>query len=332
MQRRSVFASVLATTFLATTALAATSGTAAAQDYPSQPIRVIVPTQQGGSTDNIARLFQDAIQRGGHLSQPMVVANVTGAGGTVGTRQIKDAEPDGYTLGVWHTGLVTSRAMEVTEYDHDGFEVIAQTGSIPLGLAVREGGAFATVEDLIAAAKQRPNEIRMATNIGLTVHFVPLVFQDAAGIEFRYVQTGGGSRRLQSVLGDHTDVALFSTQEFLNYAPSGLKPIVLFAEERHPKLPDLPTARELGYDVVWDEAFLWLAPAGTPDEVVETIADALEAAFADERIQTAFEEQAMNVVFQRREEVTAMLDELRLRAQAVAGDIGALEEDTLPQN
>lgn len=320
------------TTLLATTMLAAVAGEVMAQEFPSQPVRVIVPTQQGGSTDNIARLFQEAIQRGGHLAQPMVVANVTGAGGTVGTRQVKDADPDGYTLGVWHTGLVTARAMEVTEYDHDGFEVIAQTGSIPLGLAVREGGPFATIEDLVEAAKARPNEIRMATNIGLTVHFVPLIFQDAAGIEFRYVQTGGGSRRLQSVLGEHTDVALFSTQEFLNYAPSGLVPIVLFAEERHPKLPDLPTAQEIGYDVAWDEAFLWLAPVGTPDEVVETIGDALEAAFSDERVQTTFEEQAMKTDFKRRDEATAMLDELRVRATAVAGDIGALDEDTLPQN
>jgi putative tricarboxylic transport membrane protein len=327
MQRR-----FFTTTLLATTMLAAAASESLAQDFPTQPVRVIVPTQQGGSTDNIARLFQEAIQRGGHLAQPMVVANVTGAGGTVGTRQVKDADPDGYTLGVWHTGLVTARAMEVTEYDHDGFEVIAQTGSIPMGLAVREGGPFATIEDLVEAAKASPNEIRMATNIGLTVHFVPLIFQDAAGIEFRYVQTGGGSRRLQSVLGEHTDVALFSTQEFLNYAPSGLKPIVLFAEERHPKLPDLPTAQEIGYDVAWDEVFLWLAPVGTPDDVVDTLGDALEAAFNDERVQTTFEEQAMNTDFKRREEATAMLDELRVRATAVAGDIGALEEDTLPQN
>jgi putative tricarboxylic transport membrane protein len=319
-------------TVLAAVVLAGMAAVPAAAEYPEKPIRVIVPTQQGGSTDVMARLFQEAIQRLNLLPQPLVVANVTGAGGTVGTRQIKDSDPDGYTIGVWHTGLVTSRAMGVTEYDHDGFEVIAQTGSIPLGLAVREGGPIQTIEQLVEEARAKPDEVRIATNIGLTVHFVPLVFQEEAGIELRYVQTGGGSRRLQSVLGDHTAVAIFSSQEFISYSPSGLKPIVLFAEERHPKLPDLPTAKEKGYGVIWDEAFLWLAPKGTPQEVIDTLAGALEQAFADPQVQASFEEQAMNADFQGGADTTAMLDALRVRAAEVAAGIGAeLEADTLPE-
>ena len=319
-------------TVLASAALVGLTIWPAAAEFPEKPIQVVVPTQQGGSTDVMARIFQEAIQRLNLLPQPLVVANVTGAGGTVGTRQIKDAAADGYTIGVWHTGLVTSRAMEVTEYDHDAFEVIAQTGSIPLGLAVRDGAAIQTIEELVSEAGARPDEVRIATNIGLTVHFVPLIFQSEAGIRLRFVQTGGGSRRLQSILGDHTDVAIFSSQEFISYGPSGLKPIVLFADERHPQLPDLPTAKEKGYSLVWDEAFLWLAPKGTPQDVIDALANALETAFADPEVQQKFVEQAMNADFKGGAETTTMLDALRIRATEVAGTISSeLEADTLPQ-
>lgn len=300
--------------------------TPAAAEFPEKPIQVIVPTQQGGSTDVIARIFQDAIQRKGLLSQPLAVVNVPGAGGTVGTRQIKDAAADCYTVGVWHTGLLTAAAMGVTDFDHTAFEIVGATGAIPLGLAVKEPGRFKSIQDVIGEAKAKPDSVKIATNIGLTVHFVPLIFQDLAGVKMRFVQAGGGSKRLQSVLGEHTDIALFSTQEFVSYGPSGLKAVVVFTEKRHPKFPELPTAKELGYDVVWSEVFLWLAPKGSPKACVDTLANALSKAMADPEVQKKFSDQAMEAEFKTGAELAPFLDGLRKRVGAVAAEVKAAQQ------
>lgn len=295
----------------------------AAAEFPEKPIRVIVPTQQGGSTDVIARIFQEALERRQLLAQPLAVVNVPGAGGSVGTRQVKDAEPDGYTLGVWHSGLLTSAAMGVTEYDHGAFELVAQTGGIPLGLAVKDSSRFKSIADLVAEAKARPDEVKVATNIGLTVHFVPLIFQQEAGVKLRYVQVGGGSKRLQSILGEHTDVAVFSTQEFINYGPSGLRAVLLFADKRHPKLPDLPTARESGWNLDWTETFVWLAPKGTPKDRVDMLAAALRKAFDDPEVVRKYEDQAINATFRTGAELAPVFDDLLARSKAVAAAVKA---------
>ncbi len=289
--------------------------------YPEKPIKVIVPTQQGGSTDVIARIFQEAIERLGLLPEPLVVVNVPGAGGNVGTRQVKESAPDGYTVGLWHSGLLTSAAMGVTDYDHTAFALVAQTGGIPLGLAVLDSSKYKTAKDLVADAKARPNEVKMGTNIGLTVHFVPLLFQKEAGVQFRFVQVGGGSKRLQSILGGHTDVALFSTQEFLNYGPSGLRPVILFSDIRHPKLPNLPTAKELGYPLEWTEVFVWLAPKGTPQDRIDTLAVALRKAIDDPQVRKKFEDSAMFTQFKTGAELKPSFDDLLVRAKGVAADI-----------
>ncbi len=303
---------------------------APAHAFPDKPIRVVIPTQQGGSTDVTARIFQEAIERLKLLPQPLAVVNMPGAGGSVGTRHVKDAAPDGYTLGVWHSGLLTAAAMGVTEYDHAAFALVAETGSIPLGLAVKDSSPFASIKDVVASAKTKPDQIRMATNIGLTVHFVPLVFQTEAGVKFRYVQIGGGSRRLQAILGEHTEIALFSTQEFLTYGPSGLRPVVVFADQRHPKLPQLPTARELGWNVVWDEVFVLLAPKGTPQERIDLITDALRKAFRDPAVIVKYEDQAMNTTFRTGAELKPRFDDLLKRAKIVAADIKSAEPEKKP--
>jgi tripartite-type tricarboxylate transporter receptor subunit TctC len=313
--------------FLAAFAVLALGAAGPALAFPDKPIRIVIPTQQGGSTDVTARIFQEAIERLKLLPQPLAVVNVPGAGGSVGTRQVKDAAPDGYTLGVWHSGLLTAAAMGVTEYDHTAFELVAETGSIPLGLAVKDSSPFKTIQDVVAAAKAKPEQIRMATNIGLTVHFVPLVFQAESGVKFRYVQTGGGSRRLQAILGEHTEVSLFSAQEFVTYGPSGLRPVVLFAEQRNPKLPELPTAKERGWNVVWDEVFVWLAPKGTPKDRIDVITDALRKAFQDPAVIKKYEDQAMNTSFRTGAELKPRFDELLKRAKVVAADIKSAQQE-----
>lgn len=241
--------------------------------YPERPVKVIVPVQAGGATDILARTFQKAIEERKLLPQPITVLNVTGAAGAVGLRQILDAPADGYTLGIWHTGLLPAAAMGVVEFDHRAFTLVARLASTELGFAVAGTSPVASLPALVADARARPGEVRNATNIGLSVHFVPLMFERLAGVRFRYVQTGGGSARLASLLGGHTEFSVFSIAEFISYG-SQLKPLALFSEVRNAALPDLPTGRELGFDLVYLEDQFLIGPKGLPEPVVATLLEA----------------------------------------------------------
>ncbi|MGK7864940.1 Bug family tripartite tricarboxylate transporter substrate binding protein [Falsiroseomonas sp. E2-1-a4] len=276
--------------------------------FPSQPIRVIVPTDPGGAIDGLARVFQRAFEQTNALSQPLVVVNMSGAGGTIGTRAIRDAAADGHTIGLWHDGLVTSRAMRVVDYDHSAFEVIGATGVAELGIATAADGRFKSFHELLTYAKAHPGEVTVAANIGLPVHFVPMRLAREAGVEFRYVQAGGGARRYQSLVGKHTDIAMFSASELIQFGQSGLASILMLSEQRSAKLPDVPTAKELGIDVTSESARIWLAPKGTPADRIARLRDAFRDAMRDERVAKQISDFGLEPIFVEPDRVRADLD------------------------
>ena len=265
--------------------------------FPEKPIKIIVPTNAGGAMDGIARIFQRAFEEHKLLPQPVVIVNMDGAGGAVGTRAIKDAEPDGYTIGFWHNGLVTSAAMGVTDYDHSAFEVIGSTGFVEMGLAAKQGGNITSFKQMIELARAKPDTVKVAVNIGLPVHLIPLMMAEKAGVEMRMVQVGGGAKRLASILGGHTDVALFSVQELIKYEPAGLLPLNLFSKQRNPLLPDVPTAIENGVNVVATDGRIWIAPKGTPQDRIDILIGAFKAAMETSDVKKTLEGYGINPSF-----------------------------------
>lgn len=257
--------------------------------WPEKPIRVIVPVNAGGATDILTRTFQKAIEESKLLPQPLTVINVTGAAGAVGLRQLRDSPADGYTIGVWHTGLLPAAAMGVVDFDHRAFTLIARLASTELGFATAGSSPIGSLEELVARAKARPEQVRNATNIGLSVHFVPLMFERLAGVKFRYVQAGGGAARLASVLGGHTDFSVFSIAEFIAYGDQ-LKPLVLFSEARNAALPALPTGKELGYDLVYLEDQYLIGPPGLPPEIGKALFEAFRAALDKPEVVKRYQE------------------------------------------
>ncbi|WP_439579179.1 Bug family tripartite tricarboxylate transporter substrate binding protein [Elioraea sp.] len=276
--------------------------------YPAQPIRVIVPTDPGGAMDGLARVFQRAFEQTRAIPRNVVIVNMAGAGGTIGTRAIRDAAPDGHTIGFWHDGLVTSRAMGVVDFDHTAFEIIGATGFAELGIATAANGRFKTFAELLDFARSRPREVTVAANIGLPVHFVPMQLAQAAGVEFRYVQAGGGARRYQSLVGGHTDIAMFSVSELLQFGQTGVRSILLLSERRSPQLPDVPTAKELGLDVVSTSGRIWLAPKGTPPDRIAFLREAFRTAMKDERVAKQLTDFGLEPIFVEPERVLAELD------------------------
>ena len=279
--------------------------------YPEKPVRMIIPIAPGGQTDVVARLLQLTIDKRKLLTQPIVVINNAAAGGTTGTRQVKESEPDGYTIGVFHMGLLTAPAMGVVDYDHGAFELIGQIGRTQVGMGGLADGRFKTIQDVLAEAKAKPDTITVAMNIGLLPHFVPLMFQQDAGITFRYVQAGGGAVRLKSVLGKHTELSLFSGPEFLLFKSQGIKPLVMFSDERAPELSDVPTAKEMGVGTVFEERIIAFAPKGTPKGHLDVIAAVLRAAMDDAEVTERYNGLGIDRVFIDGAKLKVLLDGLK---------------------
>ncbi len=286
-------------------------------EFPERPIKIIVPTNTGGEVDTLARIFQRAFQKHDILPVKAVVVNIDGAGGTIGTRKIKESPADGYTIGIWTPGIVTSKAMGIVNYDHTDFTVIGRTGYSQLGLGVLKDSRFDSIESLIATSKADPRSVKVATNIGLPVHLTPLMFAEGVGIEFNFIQTGGGSKRLASILGRHTDLSLFSLLEFNKFESTGLTPLVFLSEERVPHFPNTPTAREIGLDFVVSDSRIWLAPKETPIERIEYITNALKQVMALPEIVKEFESLGIHNEFGGPKEVHDFLDNMRERVTPI---------------
>jgi len=265
--------------------------------FPDEPIRIIVPTDPGGAMDGLARVFQRAFETSDTLADTMPVINMAGAGGTIGTREIKDADPDGHTIGIWHDGIVTSKAMGVVNFDHNDFSVIGATGFADLGLAVSAKSPFKTFEEMIAYAKENPGTVKVAVNIGLPVHFVPMRVATAGDLDLRYVQVGGGAKRYQSLVGGHTDIAIFSVQELLKFQGTGIEPLVMLTDERVEALPDTPTVKEFGIDVVAPSQRIWLAPKDVPADRLETLREAFRTTMEREDVAEQLAGFGLNAVF-----------------------------------
>lgn len=305
-------------------ALTAGLATSALAEYPERPIRVIVPTDAGGSVDAIARVIQRHVEAKDPLGEKLAVVNMPGAGGTIATRNVKDADPDGYTIGLWHEGLVTSKVMGVVDFDHSDFQILGGTGLTEIGLATGKSNDIKTYEDLAAKATANPDTVLVATNVGLAVHFVPLMMEEEGGYKLRYVQTGGGAKRFPSVVAGHTDVAIFGVSEMLKWAEADLNPLVIFSEERVPELPDVPTAREMGMDIVADGHRFWLAPKDTPDAVVAQLTDMLRNAVNDPESKAELEAAGFRPRFVEPDEAIAVLDTWRARAEPLLDKVKQL--------
>ena len=272
---------------IALTAIATTIcmvGAAAAQtDYPTHPIRLIVPFAPGGSTDLQAQIIADYVGR--ELGQQMVVVNAGGAGGTVGFNQAAKATPDGYTL-VTATPSLTINPYIQKDLAYDpikDFEPIVLAASSPLVLVVSKELKIASVRDLIDTAKAKPGELRYGSaGIGSITHLSTALFASMAGINLVHVPYHGAGPAILDLMAGRLDLQFENAPTILGQVRSGeLKAVAVGTSKRSAMLPGLPT---IGETVPNYEASSWfgvLAPANTPRAVVDKINAAVNKALAD---------------------------------------------------
>ncbi len=257
------------------------SGTMAlADDYPTKPVKLIVPWGAGGGTDALMRVVAHFATK--YLGQPMVVVNVPGVGGTLGARQGKDAKADGYTLTATHESVISSRIVGVSDFDYSDFIPIANLTLTPAMVAAQPEAPWNDMKDMIAAAKENPGTIKFGATLGSTSHFFPLDIANQAGIEFKIVGYEGTAKRQAALLGGFIDLGESNPAAGKKYFEAKkLKPLGIATEERHELLPDVPTLKEQGINVLFAVNRGICAPLNTPQPIVEKLGTIFEKVSQD---------------------------------------------------
>ena len=256
---------------------------AAAQDYPSRPITLVIPYPPGGGNDVMGRSVAEKMSK--TLGQTIVVENRAGAGGSIATRQVARAAPDGYTLVLGGTGTL---AVNPTLYDNVGYDPrkdFAPVGLIGTGqliLVVNPNVPVKTIPELIALAKKETGKLSYASSgIGSGIHLGAVLFEQMAGVKLTHVPYRGTAPALTDLIGGHVQMFFSSLPPAVAIAKEGkVRPIAVTGAARSAVFPDLPTVAETlpGYEAVLHYGII--APAGTPDAIIRKLSVALREAVA----------------------------------------------------
>jgi tripartite-type tricarboxylate transporter receptor subunit TctC len=266
---------------------------AAAETYPSRPITMIVPFAAGGVTDIVARIVTDRMKTS--LGQPVIVENVSGAGGTIGVTRLYRAAADGYTLvvGQW-TSHVGAGAMYPVAFDYlNDFEPIAMLSLAPLWIVGRKDLPAQDLRELIAWLKANPNKASAATTgLGSGIHMCLVYFQNMTGTKFPLAAYRGAAPLMQDMLAGQIDLSCPEAGQTLpQYRAGGIKAYAVLTQQRWFAAPEVPTIDEAGVPGLhfpfWHG--MW-APKGTPPEIIAKLNAAVVDSLADPNVRERFKE------------------------------------------
>ena len=272
-------------TVIVACALAFVSGTASAQQYPSQNIKMIISFGPGGGSDIIGRIVAQRLQE--KLGQTVVVENRAGAGGMIGNEAVANSPKDGYTLGIMTAGQVIAPVMtKQPRYDTlKVFDSVGQIATAGLLIVVRPDSPYKDIKTLVAAAKANPGKINFASpGYGATQHLAAELFKQVAGINAQQVQFRTSGEALAALLSKNIDVLFDTVTALLGPVTSGqIRALAVTGKDRFPATPNVPAAIESGalpnYDVTtW---YALYGPRGMPKPVIAKLNTALNEMLAE---------------------------------------------------
>ena len=290
--------------------LLALTTAAAAQDYPTKPVRLIIPFPPGGSNDVVGRMI--ATQLSERLGKQVVVDNRGGAGGVIGTEITANAPKDGYTLQVISLAHAVNPWLYKLPYDPiKSFTPISILASGPNVLAINPSLPVNSVKELVALAKQKPGELQYASAcVGSFQHLGGELFKLEAGVDMLHVPFKGGGPAMIDVIGGHTKLLFSSLVQTTPHIRSGkLKPLGTGGSKRNAVLPDVPTIAEAG--VPGYEAVNWwgvVAPAGTPAPVIARLHEAIREVQTSAEVQKQFTSEGAEIVQMSSAEFAAFIE------------------------
>jgi tripartite-type tricarboxylate transporter receptor subunit TctC len=313
----------------AAAALAARSATAQ-EAYPARPVTVINPFPPGGAVDVVSRPFAAALEP--LLKQPVVIETKAGAAGAVGAQFAANAKPDGYTLlghlpslaGFAAVDTLFGRTPKFTRAD---FIPIARLTEGPMVLVVNDQQPYKTLKELVDDAKKNPDKLIFSSS-GLygALHLPTALFMQAAGVQLKHLPTAGGGPALTAILGNNSQVLVTSIAAANAQMKAGkLRALACFSPRRATAAPDVPTLKELGYNV---EFSIWVglfAPKGTPEPVITRLRTETKNVVATEPFKNAIANIGDVVAYLDQPEFRTFWDEDAKRVEAAVQSIGKVQ-------
>jgi len=256
----------------------------AAQPFPSRPITLVLPYTAGGPSDSVARIVAEGMRQ--KLGQPVIVLNMAGASGSLGTGHVARATPDGYTvtLGSWTTHVLNGAVYDLAYDVVTDFEPLGLVSTQPLVIVARKNLPASNFRELVAWLKANPDKATVGgSGAGSANHISALFFQKQTGTQMQFVPYRGGALAMQDLLAGQIDLIFDLAASAVPQVQAGtIKAYAVMGNERLPSLPAVPTVDEAGLPGL--HVALWLAmwaPKGTPKEIVATLNTAIRHSLAD---------------------------------------------------
>jgi len=302
------------------------AASAAAQDYPTRPIKIIVPFSPGGAVDGPTRVVANELAK--RLNQGVVVENRPGAGATIGSEAGAKSPPDGYTL------LLASQTNAISATLYAKLNFLPIDDFAPIGLIAREPGVLVvhpsfpakSVQELIALAKQKPGEIHYASSgNGSGQHLFAAMFASMAGVKLTHVPYKGSGQATTDLIGGFVPVSMPGLAGMLGHIRAGkLRALAVTGEKRSPALPDVPTLAEAG--VPGYSAYVWmglLAPKATPAPILDKLRRDLLAVLATAEVKAYMEQHSLELIASTPAQFDAFFREERDRWAKIIAETGA---------
>jgi tripartite-type tricarboxylate transporter receptor subunit TctC len=271
--------------------LSIASGTAAAQDYPSQTVKLIVPFLAGGPVDALSRVVAQHLQN--RLGQNVIVENRSGGGTTIGAKTVASAPPDGYTLLVIGPNIAYYPVL-FPDLDFDAIKALTRVATLVTWshvIAVAPAVPANNVPELVSHAKANPGTLAFGFGLATMPHIVGVTFKQAAGIDIIDVPYRGGEQARADLLGGRVHINIAPLPQLLPLIRDGkIRAVAYTGPVRHPELPDVATMTESGYPQVGFNPDVWmgiLAPAGTPAAIVDKLNREVNAVLKSEEMAPA---------------------------------------------
>jgi tripartite-type tricarboxylate transporter receptor subunit TctC len=302
------------------------AGAAGAADYPAKRLTYIICFNPGGESDITARIQEQPLKK--YFGQDVVITYKIGGGGALGCSELVQAKPDGYTIAGHNLPHTILQPMEM---DNAGYKTLDLKQiyffeSTPDVLMVRNDSPYKTLKDFIEAAKKNPGSFTVGGSGSSSANDLgTAMLSKVAGVKLTYVPFGGTGSAVPALLGNHV-TALMSYSPMVVQYKEKFRSLAIASEKRMEVIPDVPTFRELGYDVVEGAYRGVAAPPGTPDNIIKYLADCFDKVMKDPEVKKKMDQNGFKTEFMGPEESLALVKKKTVEYETLMKELGRIKK------
>lgn len=298
------------------------AGPVSAADIPCSTAKLIVPWKPGGDTDLVFQVVSRAINETGFKPQLQIV-HISGQSGNKAAKEVKGSKPDGCTMMAIHESQITTYLAGRVDFTWDAFDTVSLLTYTPSVLGANAKVPFDDMKSLVDYAKKNPGKLGVGVTTGSTSQFFNLVIEDQTGTSFKYIPYEGTRDRLTAILSHNVDVGEMNILTAKKYIQEGsMKALGIATEQRDPLMPELPTMKEQGVDVVYGLNRGVVVPKGTPADVIKHYEAAFKKAMTNPAVVKHMKEKGTWIVYKNAADYKAFLETSFQQHLKVAKKIG----------